>query len=212
MGHERFTDEEHWHRQHIKYTTDNPISRLLVTGFFSSLEKLAGTVGPQQDLSVLEVGCGIGQSSMRLHRMFGEPEMQVSDFNPYIVKKLQEQSFPFPIRQESATNLQREDKSFDVVVLLEVLEHIPDYEEVLSELFRVSRRHVIVSVPNEPVWRMLNMARGKYWSEWGNTPTHVNHWSRWGIQSLVGQYGTVKQVCNPIPWTMLLAEVDRPSR
>jgi hypothetical protein len=43
---------------------------------------------------------------------------------------------------------------------------------------RCAERHLLVSVPREPLWRMLNMARGAYWPALGNTPGHLNHWSR----------------------------------
>lgn len=43
------------------------------------------------------------------------------------------------IRHEDATRLSFGDDSFDHVVSFEVLEHIPDYERVLQELFRVLR-------------------------------------------------------------------------
>ena len=43
---------------------------------------------------------------------------------------------------------------------------------------RVARRWLLVSVPHEPLWRALNVARGAYLRELGNTPGHLNHWTR----------------------------------
>src|SRR5688572_2931797 len=40
------------------------------------------------------------------------------------------------------------DRSFDTVILFEVLEHVPDYSRLISEAFRVARRNVLVTVPN----------------------------------------------------------------
>ncbi len=42
------------------------------------------------------------------------------------------------------------DKSFDIVTLLEVLEHIPDYAAAIRAAVRLARRHIIVSVPSKP--------------------------------------------------------------
>ena len=42
--------------------------------------------------------------------------------------------------------------------------------------------HLLVSVPREPLWRALNVARGAYLRELGNTPGHVNHWSKRGVR------------------------------
>jgi hypothetical protein len=48
------------------------------------------------------------------------------------------------------------------------------------------------------------MARGAYWRSLGNTPGHLNHWSKGSFVSLLGRYGSVEQVRSPFPWTMLL--------
>jgi hypothetical protein len=71
---------------------------------------------------------------------------------------------------------------------------------------RVARRHVLLSVPREPLWRVLNVARGAYWRDWGNTPGHVQHWSRDEFVALVSRYFTLTRVVAPFPWTMVLAE------
>ncbi|MGD8379445.1 MAG: methyltransferase domain-containing protein [Gammaproteobacteria bacterium] len=103
--------------------------------------------------------------------------------------------------------MHRADNSFDCVLLLEVLEHLDDYRQALREIFRVSSRHVIISVPNEPLWRVLNMARGKYWGALGNTPGHVNHWNRHALTALVNEFGVCRQVRTPLPWLMVHAGV-----
>ena len=40
------------------------------------------------------------------------------------------------------------DKSFDTVLLFEVIEHVPPIEAILKEAFRVARKNVLVTVPN----------------------------------------------------------------
>jgi hypothetical protein len=88
-----------------------------------------------------------------------------------------------------------------------VLEHVPDPQRTLAEMARVARRHLLVSVPREPLWRAINMARGAYLRDLGNTPGHVNHWSKRGFVSLLSRHGTVEEVRSPLPWTMLLVRV-----
>jgi len=63
----------------------------------------------------------------------------------------------------------------DLVIACEVLEHLDAPDQALSELQRVCRGQALVSVPNEPLWRMLNVARGKYWRSPGNTPGHLQN-------------------------------------
>src|SRR3712207_8488836 len=43
-------------------------------------------------------------------------------------------------------------------------------EHTVAEMARVADGHLLVSVPREPLWRMLNVARGAYVKDLGNTP------------------------------------------
>jgi SAM-dependent methyltransferase len=100
------------------------------------------------------------------------------------------------------------DGEFDLVCATEVLEHVPRPERVVAEMARVADRHLIVSVPHEPLWRILNVARGAYLRDLGNTPGHINHWTRRGFVSLLSNHGRVTEIRSPFPWTMLLVSVD----
>ena len=92
----------------------------------------------------------------------------------------------------------------DLVVCCEVLEHLEQPEVALQALQRIEFRHLIVSVPKEPLWCALNLARGKYIADWGNTPGHIQHWSKTGFIRMVSKYFDVLEVRSPLPWTMLL--------
>ena len=82
---------------------------------------------------------------------------------------------------------------------------MPDAEHTVAEMARVARGgHLLVSVPREPLWRGLNMARGAYIKDLGNTPGHLNHWSRKAFVELLSRHGTVEEIRSPFPWTMLL--------
>jgi ubiquinone/menaquinone biosynthesis C-methylase UbiE len=107
-----------------------------------------------------------------------------------------------------AENLPFEQGSFEMASAIEVLEHVPDPAHTVAEMARVARGgHLLVSVPREPLWRGLNMARGAYLKDLGNTPGHVNHWSKRSFVRLLSQHGTVLEARSPFPWTMLLVRV-----
>ena len=106
-----------------------------------------------------------------------------------------------------AENLPFADGEFELASAIEVLEHVPDPEHTLAEMARCASGHLLVSVPREPLWRMLNMARGAYWRELGNTPGHLNHWSRRSFVRLLSRHGEVVEVRSPFPWTMLLVRL-----
>src|SRR3546814_18726825 len=69
------------------------------------------------------------------------------------------------------------DDSFDLVLGIEVLEHVPVPDRALSEIRRVGRASFVLPVPRAPIWRMANVARGRYLRDLGTPPAPVNHWS-----------------------------------
>ncbi len=69
----------------------------------------------------------------------------------------------------------------DLVVCCEVLEHLPDPLGGLAALQRQRANWYLLSVPREPIWRALNMARGAYLKDFGNSPGHLQHWSQKGF-------------------------------
>jgi ubiquinone/menaquinone biosynthesis C-methylase UbiE len=107
----------------------------------------------------------------------------------------------------SAYDLPWADDQFDLVLTMEVLEHLEDPQRALREIARVSRRYVIASVPNEPVWRILNMLRGAYLKDFGNTPGHVQHFSPRAFRRLLETELEIIDTCRPLPWQMALCRV-----
>ncbi|MGI8903885.1 MAG: methyltransferase domain-containing protein, partial [Solirubrobacteraceae bacterium] len=97
----------------------------------------------------------------------------------------------------------------ELVSAIEVLEHVPDPDRTLGEMARVARGHLLVSVPREPLWRGLNLARCAYVRELGNTPGHVNHFSKKGFVKLLARHGEVIEARTPFPWTMALVRFPR---
>jgi 2-polyprenyl-3-methyl-5-hydroxy-6-metoxy-1,4-benzoquinol methylase len=198
------TADELWDYYQEEYKNPNPIVKILLDGYYEKVSQIVSRFRP--DFRLLEVGCATGESSRRIGMLLQGQEFEVSEYDHRLVGKMLETGFPFPVRQESVYSLQREDDSFDCVFFLEVLEHIEDVPAALSELMRVTRKYLVISVPNEPLWSILNMIRGKYWNDGGNTPGHINRWSPRAFQQLLGNYGTVVATYRPLPWTILLVE------
>ena len=182
-----------------KYATKNRISRALVGGFLSSVTTLYRSTGAK---SVLEVGCGEGRLADHLVRS-GRPtrfvatdlslERQAPDVDPMI-----------EFAEASVYELPFQDGSFDLVVCCEVMEHLESPRDALAEVARVARNFVLVSTPWEPVWRMMNMARGKYLRELGNTPGHIQHFGRRDLVKLAETRLCDVSIRRPLPWTVIL--------
>lgn len=190
-----------------KYGSTNPLVRRLMAGFEGTLEELFRRSAPT---SILDIGCGEGVLTERWASELGDGRVVGLDLpddgleahwatrtRPNLTFTTGDLADPLPYAGDE----------FDLLAATEVLEHVPDPEQVVAEMARVARRHLIVSVPHEPLWRILNVARGAYVSELGNTPGHVNHWSKRAFVSLLARHGQVLEARSPFPWTMLLVRV-----
>jgi ubiquinone/menaquinone biosynthesis C-methylase UbiE len=183
-----------------KYTKTGKVGNLLVRNFFKTIKQLS----PSDATSVLEVGCGAGYSMEEL-RTFFKPTttFSASDIDPELVRLAKEKNPTVDCQTASIYALPYADHSFDCIFCLEVLEHLEHPEKALAELARVSKKYVIASTPREPIWRMLNMMRGKYLRDFGNTHGHINHWSSRTLRNLVARYFDIVEVAKPLPWTMI---------
>jgi 2-polyprenyl-3-methyl-5-hydroxy-6-metoxy-1,4-benzoquinol methylase len=189
-----------------KYGSTNPVVRRLMGAFERTLDELMARAEPR---SLLDVGCGEGVLVQRWAQSLPDRRMVGID--------LEEESIQAGWSKHQAPNLEyrtmpAEDlpfgaNEFDMASAIEVLEHVPDPEHTVAEMARCAERHLLVSVPREPLWRMLNMARGAYIGALGNTPGHLNHWSRRSFVRLLSRHGEVIEVRSPFPWTMLLVRL-----
>lgn len=188
-----------------KYESTNPIVRHLMRRFHAAFDTcLAATDGE----TATEVGCGEGYLTERLLQR--GLTVGGCDISPRVIRLAQERLKPWPdVRLEVGDILAMEAESWkaDLVVCCEVLEHLPDPDAALEVLAGISNRWLIASVPHEPWWRVLNVARGKYLGALGNTPGHIQHWSQRGFVTLIESRFDVVQVQPVFPWTMLLARV-----
>jgi 2-polyprenyl-3-methyl-5-hydroxy-6-metoxy-1,4-benzoquinol methylase len=191
-----------------KYGSNSPIVRRLMAGFEAALADLFAQAAPE---SILDVGCGEGVLTERWAGELVDGRVLGVD--------LKDPKLAGQWAARARTNLQFRaldvtkglpfaNGEFDLVSATEVLEHIPNPGLVVSEMARVARSHVLVSVPQEPIWRALNVARGAYVRELGNTPGHINHWTRRAFVGLLSRHGEVTEVRSPFPWTMLLVRVN----
>jgi ubiquinone/menaquinone biosynthesis C-methylase UbiE len=188
-----------------KYGSQNPVVKRLMARFHGTLEELFTQAGPT---SLLDVGCGEGVLTHEWARKVDGRVVGIDLDDPQLHEQWKDRQAPnLEYRVMKAENLPFADDEFDLASAIEVLEHVPDPAHTVAEMARVARRHVLVSVPREPLWRGLNMARGAYLKDLGNTPGHVNHWSKRSFVKLLSQHGTVVEARSPFPWTMLLVRL-----
>jgi 2-polyprenyl-3-methyl-5-hydroxy-6-metoxy-1,4-benzoquinol methylase len=183
-----------------KYHWRNPLIRYANKRFFETIQTLLSDLPPS---NILDAGCGEGVVLDRIlnqgHSVLGlDIDLERLIEGKHLLDKT-------PLIQGSLHSLPLQSNSFDAVLSLEVLEHVSNPEAAIQELHRVTNDYLLVSVPNEPWWRIGNMIRFKYVSDFGNTPEHINHWTLRGFKNFIGGYFDILQVRTPMLWTFILA-------
>ncbi|MBL0356336.1 MAG: class I SAM-dependent methyltransferase [Chitinophagaceae bacterium] len=99
---------------------------------------------PQGTQTLADIGCGNGIFAVMLQKLRPELDTTSVDRSETALKYVKTKS-----KVGDITGLPFEDKTFDCVTCFQVLEHIPYpvYDTVLNELSRISKKHVIISVP-----------------------------------------------------------------
>ncbi len=189
-----------------KYETRNPAARLLVQRF---LRELDGQVAWSNAGSILDVGCGEGIGTERMAAVLPTSRVVGLDVADPGLKAHWDRRSSGAVEfvAGSAYELPFEDGAFELVAAIEVFEHLERPGQALREMARVSSRGVLISVPWEPVWRVVNLMSLRYVRELGNTPGHINHWTRRQIVALAGGAGDVVAVRRPFPWTIVAVHV-----
>jgi 2-polyprenyl-3-methyl-5-hydroxy-6-metoxy-1,4-benzoquinol methylase len=188
-----------------KYGSTNPVVKRLMARFEGTLDELFVKAAPG---SLLDVGCGEGVLTEQWARRIDGRVVGLDLDDPLLHAEWEQRQAPnLEYLVMKAENLPFSAGEFEVATAIEVLEHVPDPEHTVAEMARVASGHLLVSVPREPLWRGLNMARGAYLKALGNTPGHLNHWSKRSFVKLLSQHGEVVEARSPFPWTMLLVRL-----
>lgn len=133
------------------------------------LELIRKEILTSRSLKVLDAGCGPGRHSIEIAR--NGHELVAVDFSNGMVEKtrngLSEQKLTgkAKILQADIRNLPFENECFDLVVNMEVLEHLPGYladcEKSIKEFYRVLKKggKLIIEAPLKPHRIMLNLTK-----------------------------------------------------
>ena len=197
-GFDLFTGEAH----REKYQSGNWIAGKLVDNFMAGILDAVRAAGNPQ---VHEVGCGEGHIlGVLAADGFQVRGCDISETSLVVAaRESTRRGFDIPLAQKSIYDLDPQVDAADTVLCCEVLEHLTDPEAGLRRLVAITRKDLILSVPNEPVWHLLNMARGKYLTALGNTPGHYQHWSSRQFVRFIEQHAEVVSVRKPLPWTLV---------
>jgi 2-polyprenyl-3-methyl-5-hydroxy-6-metoxy-1,4-benzoquinol methylase len=186
-----------------KHGSNNIIVKYLMNAFHTSLDKLVA----KADISTIhEIGCGEGILSIGWAKQ--NIQVQASDFSQQVIniaeKNARESKVDIEFKTASIYDLKPGIDDAELIVCCEVLEHLDRPKEGMKILTELAKPYLLVSVPHEPLWSCLNMLRGKYISRLGNTPGHIQKWSKRSFLKFLSSYVDVIEVLTPTPWIMVL--------
>ena len=185
-----------------KHLNPNPIQQWLLRRFHQRVLELVKMTDAQ---CILDAGCGEGFTLRELREDGIQAVMAGVDFSPVALDWNQAHCMAqSPLSLADIHQLPFPDRSFDLVLCLEVLEHLHDSAAGLCELLRVANGFVLVSVPHEPYFRGVNFLRGKDLRTLGNNPEHVHNYSGRAFRNLVSAQTDVVWHGYSFPWQISL--------
>ncbi len=198
----------HLSSNYRKHTAGNPLQRALINRFHRRIVAEVMALSPE---TFLDAGCGEGFVARRVIDAAPGISLTGCDVSHSALEIAATANPEARFVAGSVVELPFPDRSFDVVGCFEVLEHLPGDlpRRALSELGRVARHAVVLSVPHEPLFCLANAARGKNLDvrPSGSDPDHKQLWSRAAFGALVGERFVVQRLAGSFPWTICVATV-----
>ncbi len=191
-----------------KYRNDNPLQRMLIRRFVAKLHAMFVAACPLE--TVLEIGVGQGFLSGYLSERFPEVRFTGVDLNGADLDHLR-RNFPrIEAHEGDVFELSfLGERTFDLVICAEVLEHLETPAVALDQMGRFEPRHAILTVPHEPYFMLSNLLRGKNVTRFGNDIEHVNHWGTSSFRKLLEQRFDVLELTTAYPWMLALVQPRR---
>jgi len=189
-----------------KHTNPNPIQRWLLARFHRRVAATVAAIVGAGAASVLDVGCGEGFAAAAVARHLPRLRWFGIDFEAAALAEAAGRHHWAGLARGDAAALPFGDGCFDVVLCLEVLEHLAQPERALAELGRVARWGVIVSVPHQPWFAIANLLRLKNLRTRGDDPDHRHRWGRQQFAALVAMRLPLRRVDSSFPWLIAWAE------
>ncbi len=190
-----------------KHTSENPLQKFLIKNLQDAVALEVVNLKPK---SLVSVGCGEGFDLKHILSIYQPKKTVGVDLSKSALNYAQKQLPEVEFIQADATKLPFKDNRFDLVIALEILEHIPDYDKALSELKRISKNNAIITVPWEPSFSMVSLMRGKYLKSFGRHPEHVNAWNKKTFAKVIREHGfKIKKHKIIFPWQMILLQNEK---
>lgn len=182
-----------------KYSNKNPLMSIVISHFLNQVKSIIDSLDGD---NILDIGCGEGF----VINFLQNKDIIGLDISKDALTIAKAQSPDNRFFRGDIYNLPFQKDNFDIVIVMEVLEHINDVERAIDDVKRVSKKYCIFSVPNEPYFRLMNMLRGKNIYRFGNDIEHIQNWGTGEFVKLLERHLEVLEVKRPFPWTLVLCK------
>ena len=193
-----------------KYGSTNPVVRRLLDRWTGRLRTVIGPVTG----TVLDIGVGEGLCLARVLAGGGVTPARIAGVEYRFDKaRVAAALRGVDVTVGDAGMVPFPDGVADLVLCVEVLEHLPTIEPAVAELARVTSPaggRCVVSVPWEPWFRLGNLGRGKNVRRGGNDPEHLRWFTSPRLRAALEPHFHHVQVVPAFPW--LVAEARGPRR
>ncbi len=190
-----------------KYFPKNPLRQVIINRF---LQRLSLELAGFEWKALLDLGCGEGFVDHFLSFQF--PARSITGVEPdaEVLEVARAINPGYKYICADGRDLPLADRSFDALICIEVLEHMPDFHRVIEEAARVSIGPCIFTVPACPWYQATNFMIGKNWKRLGEHPDHVVRFTKSLVKNELAQvFDTKVSVTLVYPWLMAVCDSGR---
>ncbi len=191
-------------KRHVaKYANKNPIQRFVLARTFDAIGREIRSLAPAR---TLEFGSGEGLFLEQLKkRNLIIDNLVAIDIREDALESARALHPEYEFLNQDLLTWDRERRSFELVIASQVLEHLPQPGRFMQRLVELSAGHLLLTVPWEPWFRLMNLLRGRDIARLGNHPEHVNLWGLNAFRSFVGKYAEVERAYTVFPFIIAIA-------
>ena len=203
--HSKDVIKEVWQVNKEKHLSKNPLvkhaNRKLKKDILKVLKNL-------EVKTILDIGCGEGFITREIGKKFPKVKIVAVDPQKKYIKyakkfhKLKNISF-----KEGDLDSNSLKKKFDLVILTEVLEHLQNPRQALKKIRKLSNKYILLTVPNEPFFRLGNLFALKYVKDLGNSPGHLHNWTKNQLSKFPRELGLNFKIKTSSFWNILLIKI-----
>lgn len=148
-----------------RYNSPYPLRKYITRSIFNAILKYVES----NDKKILDAGCGDGIAAVMIAKKYPQAEIVALDISKPNLERAKQRALDNRVnniffQQGDAENLPFPDNSFDLVISSQVLEHLPNFRKGLDEIYRVTKKRAIITLPSALNLCSLSLLGGsEYW-------------------------------------------------